>query len=436
MHNCNKTIRTRTTTLIILAALTITGCKDKLFEKRTYMANVPVYMTYDQLRSSVTSEQPQNLVNPGKIYFKDNYLFVNEVNKGIHIIDNSNPSSPQNIAFINIPGNIDITIKENILYVDNYIDLVAIDLSNINDCKVTKRINDVFPYSIPEYDYSYPLAQIDETIGIVVGWKIEKTTEICQDADCGSYYPRWGLKNEAMTFGDMALTSYSSTGLSTRTTGAGGSMARFTIYSNYLYTINESDLLLFDITDPSNPLTSSTINIGWDIETLFPYNDKLFIGSQTGMFIYDLATPSDPSYISQFAHVRSCDPVVVEGNYAYVTLRSGNFCGGFSNQLDVIDISSLSNPLLIKSYQMSNPHGLGIDNNILFVCDGDDGLKVYSASDPSNIDQNMLGHFTDINAFDVIPYNNILIMIGEDGLYQYDYTNNNELTLLSVIPVN
>ena len=118
------------------------------------MANVPVYMTYDQLRSSVTSGQPQNLVNPGKIYFKDNYLFVNEVNKGIHIFNNSNPSSPQNIAFINVPGNIDITIKENILYVDNYIDLVAIDLSNINDCKVTKRINNVFPYSIPEYDYS------------------------------------------------------------------------------------------------------------------------------------------------------------------------------------------------------------------------------------------------------------------------------------------
>ena len=76
MHNYNKKIRTRPITLVFFAALTIAGCKDKLFEKRTYMANVPVYMTYDQLRSSVTSGQPQNLVNPGKIYFKDNISLI------------------------------------------------------------------------------------------------------------------------------------------------------------------------------------------------------------------------------------------------------------------------------------------------------------------------------------------------------------------------
>jgi len=95
-----------TKALFIIGILLVTGCKDRLIEKRTYMANVPIYMTYEQLNVSVASEQPRALVSPGKIYFKDNYLFVNEVSKGIHIFDNSIPASPQKISFINIPGNV------------------------------------------------------------------------------------------------------------------------------------------------------------------------------------------------------------------------------------------------------------------------------------------------------------------------------------------
>ena len=425
-----------TKALFIIGILLVTGCKDRLIEKRTYMANVPIYMTYEQLNVSVASEQPRALVSPGKIYFKDNYLFVNEVSKGIHIFDNSIPAAPQKISFINIPGNVDLAIKGNILYADNYTDLVAIDLNNITNGIVTKRISGVFPYALPAHDPSYPLAKIDESLGVVIGWKIEETTDICKDADCGSSYPNWAWAESTGSMDNIFFAVYTPSALTPRSSGLGGSMARFAVYDDYLYAINSSDLKLFNIANPSDPESSSTIAIGWDIETIFPYNDKLFIGSQTGMFIYDLVNPSDPSFIAQFAHVRSCDPVVVEGDYAYVTLRSGNFCGGFNNQLDVIDISTLSSPQLIKSYPMTEPYGLGVDNGQLFICDGDDGLKVYSVADPYAIDQNLLSHQADINTFDVIPFNDVLMMIGDDGLYQYDYSDISNLVLLSVIPVN
>lgn len=428
-------LKTGTKALFIIGILLVAGCKDRLIEKRTYMANVPIYMTYEELAASVSSEQPRALTSPGKIYFKDQYLFVNEVSKGIHIIDNSDPSAPQNISFINIPGNVDIAIKGNILYADNYTDLVAINLNNITSGTVTNRLSAVFPYSLPAYDQSYPLAEVDESLGVVVGWKIEETTEICKDADCGPNYPYWTWEENTASMDNIFIISAPTT-LSPRSPGVGGSMARFTVYEDYLYTINSSELKLFNIASPAEPESFSTISIGWNIETLYPYNDKLFIGSQTGMFIYDLANPSDPSFIAQFAHVQSCDPVVVEGDYAYVTLRSGNFCGGFTNQLDVIDISTLSSPQLIQSYLMTEPYGLGVDQGKLFVCDGDDGLKVYSVTDPYNIDQNLLSHQTDINAFDAIPIDDVLMMIGDDGLYQYDYSNINNLVLLSVIPVN
>jgi len=212
-------------------------------------------------------------------------------------------------------------------------------------------------------------------------------------------------------------------------------MARFTLYDDYLYVVDNAALNLFDLSNTANPDFSKRVVISWNIETIFPYNQMLFIGSQTGMYVYSLQNPASPEYISEFRHASSCDPVVVEGNYAYVTLRGGNLCGAIESQLDVIDIEYIENPKLIKEYPMQEPYGLGIKNDVLFVCDGDAGLKVYNAEDKMKIDSNMVAHYSDINAFDVIPLQDVLIMIGADGLYQYDYSDLENITLLSHIPI-
>ncbi|MEA3316621.1 MAG: hypothetical protein U9R54_01535, partial [Bacteroidota bacterium] len=72
----------------------------------------------------------------------------------------------------------------------------------------------------------------------------------------------------------------------------------------------------------------------------------------------------------------------------------------------------------------------------LFICDGDDGLKIYDTSDPLNISSNIITSFSDINAFDVIPLNDVLMLIGENGLYQYDYSDLENIQLLSTITIN
>lgn len=153
------------------------------------------------------------------------------------------------------------------------------------------------------------------------------------------------------------------------------------------------------------------------------------------MYIYDISEPSAPEYMSTFAHVRSCDPVVVNEDYAFVTLRSGTVCEGFTNQLDVIDIDNLYNPYLVKSYPMENPHGLGLDGDALFICEGEWGLKIFNASDVNTITNNQIKHYTDMHSYDVIPFNDNLIMIGRDGLYQYDYTSLENIQLLSHLPI-
>jgi hypothetical protein len=411
--------------ILILSAF---ACKDKIED--SYIVNEPQYMSYNELRSSFEVKGGQQIIQPGKLYFKDHLIFVNEYQKGIHIVDNSNPTNPEIIKFIEIPGNVDLAIAENILYADSYIDLLAIDISDLNDIKEVARIDSAFPYMVPYIEEGIH-GEVDVRKGVITGWKKVRKTEEFTNATQWNSYPRW--ENDMIYSGDMALNIAGSSDKSNF--GTGGSMARFTLYDHYLYAVNNYNLKLFDISTPESPEFENEVNIGWNIETIFPYNDKLFIGSQTGMYIYSLANPSSPEYVSQFQHASNCDPVVVEGDYAYVTLRAGNLCGDSESQLDVIDISDINNPSFLKSYPMVEPYGLGIDDSILFVCDGNAGLKIYNASDPLKISDNMLKAYQDINAFDVIPLGNVLLMIGVDGLYLYSYSDPNNITELSFIPI-
>ena len=287
--------------------------------------------------------------------------------------------------------------------------------------------------------------------GVVVDWKAE---EVTREFDC-SFDGRiddgtilWAETSAVDASFDNSINLSQSSGEANFATtnapggntgaGVGGSFARFAINGNHLYLVDSWQMYPFDISNTSNPVSSAApFNIGWNVETIYPYKDNLFIGSQNGMFIYGLDNPDQPNYISEFAHVRSCDPVVVDDNYAYVTLRNGNpTCGGFENQLDIVDISNLSNPFLVKSYEMSNPHGVGIDGNSLFVCDDTEGLKIFDAGNVQDID--LVENYQDIQVTDVIPINylDLLIAIGDQGFLIYDYKDMSDIKLMSEIRVD
>ncbi len=213
--------------------------------------------------------------------------------------------------------------------------------------------------------------------------------------------------------------------------GQAGSLASFAIANNHLYVISGEKINYYSIEDPSNPEIAGSEQVGPGLETLFAANNNLFIGSQTGMHIYDIINPTFPEWLSTYNHVTACDPVVVSGQYAYVTIRDGVDCRFGDNLLDVVDISDLRSPRVVATVPMSNPHGLGVDGNSLFVCEGEFGLKTFDITEPRL--PVLTQHFTDFGSFDVIPNSGNLIVIGQDGLYQYDYQDASSLTLLSKI---
>jgi hypothetical protein len=215
--------------------------------------------------------------------------------------------------------------------------------------------------------------------------------------------------------GDSFFSSSESSSNSSGTS-KGGSTAKFAIKGNTLYIVDSDHLIVFDITNENESLLLQKTNVGNGIETIFPFDNMLFLGTQSGVLIFDISNASSPTYISQYNHIVACDPVVTDGEYAFLTLRTGTNCGRPINELQVLDLSNINNPQWINSVSMVNPKGLALNQNILYVCD--DGVKIFDVSDKYNIQ--LIEHIRDIPANDVIFHNNQLLVTADNGFYQFD----------------
>lgn len=413
---------------LLFGTLLIGSCANEVSETYTYKINEPVFVTADKFRTSVkVSRVPQKIEIQGKMAFYKDFMYISEPEKGIHIIDNRNPSRPAQIGFIAILGNADMAIKDNLLYADSYIDLVWFDISNPAQPMLRGRKEEVFPTSIPMPD-NFELCDYEKAMnrenGIVIGWELKERK--------GPYPMDYYYLAEGM-IGAVRMDNMSATTSGNKSVGLTGSMSRFAIYQNFLYTVLYNQLGIFNIESEKPEKMGENVPLKGSIETIFSYKENLFMGAPTGMFIYSVSNPIKPEFQSFSQHAYGCDPVVVENDIAYVTIHAGNNCGQNVNQLIVLDVSDVKKPAEIAKYEMTKPKGLGIDNGALFVCD--DGLKVFDAANPKDILNNQLRHIESIAGYDLIAYNKLLMMIAEDGIYQYDYTDLKDIKLLSKISI-
>lgn len=383
----------------------------------------PQLMTREVLEQSVTPLPARAMHNTGKIYLWGRYIFINERYEGVHIIDNQDPSHPQALRFLRVPGNVDMAVKDNVLYLDNGPDLVTLDLSNMQAPRVTSRVRNAFR-ELPTPDLGAVagpcMVENRPANTVVVGWQY-----VTIAAPVSSPPLNW---DRFMLFNATPATTASVPG----GTGKSGSLARFAVLGQTLYTVDDRSLRLFDLNNPATPVTGPQVELIGGVETIFPKDHYLFLGTQRGMYIFDVTTPQTPRQVAYYQHVASCDPVVVDDRYAYVTLRNGRSCGGGANQLQVIDLTDLRQPRLARAYPMTGPQGLGVDGHQLFVCDSD-GLKTFDTSQAPLL--TVQQHFS-VKVTDVIPNGGNLLAIGADGLYQYSYsgTTLRQLSLLAITP--
>jgi hypothetical protein len=406
--------------LFALNFLTLfTSCSSDDTSEKVKFA-VPVVKSLATLRSNVSVSGAKQTSSDGKIYVADNYLFYIAKEEGVHIYNNQNPASPVNTAFINLEGVHDIAVKGNYLYADNFVDLLVFDVSNIANITLVKTVenaiqfNPVYPNDALYYDYTVT-PEVDE---IIVGFTVQ-------------------LKNKPegveLIYANDALSGFESA--NANSVGTGGSYARFQINNNALYTIDSYQLNVFNITVPEDTFFDKIVNMEtWfnagEFETLFKQKEFLFVGGTNGMYTINAFDEFNPYFVSGFSHATACDPVVVYGNTAYITVRGGSSCGAIEDQVNVIDVTTIANPTLISTTFVNQPYGLGIKNNILYVCCGSNGLKVFDAANSANL---TLENTYAENVKDVIPLENQLIVVGTNKIIQYSYGPNFTLVPLSEI---
>ena len=398
---------------ICFGLLSLFSCQpEDCVRELEYIEWSPIYMTIEQMRNEIRLDPPKENKNPGKIYVYGTLLLVNEINKGIHLIDNAHPTAPVQLGFISIQGNVDMAMEGQMLYADNYANLLTIDLTNVRQPQLKDIKTELFTLYGKTGDGKY-LVRYDQKL-------VRRTVPCEQD-------PIFWLE------GDFVYTTTSAGSKkvnSPSVAGIGGSFARFTLVDNYLYVINHNQLISFDVSNPAHPLHCASETVSWDIETIFPYKNFLFIGARSGMYIFGLTNPKRPHFISKFVHANGCDPVYVADEIAYITLRNGTACNGFTNQLDIVQVKDPVNPQKLAIHSMVHPHGLAVDGDLLVLCEGTHGFKTIALL--PNAELQNLAFITNHAAYDVILISrDHAIIIGEDGLYQYDLSHPESPRLMS-----
>jgi hypothetical protein len=366
----------------LVCAFALSGClEDDCQEEILYTAYTPIVAEAANWRAAsfALGEPSEDVCDPSGFYVYGDILFVVDRSTGLHIIDNRDNAAPRPLAFMSVPGGEGIAARNNMLYLSQYGDLLTFDISNPGEPRFLTRTEEVFPYS------HFADGQPGD---VIIGYAESQES---YSLDCNAPYYGHGYWfdgsrvlvnsiNAEFALGVVPTVTGGVAGApQPETVGQGGSLARFTISKQTLYVVDERSLRTFSLEKPAEPEFVNTAHIGWGIETIFPSGDNLYIGAETGMHIFGIGQdPNSPEFLSTFQHVRSCDPVVVSGDLAYVTLWGGSNCGDQGDRLMVVDVSDPRRPTLVQDLPQSNSHGLGLTDDHLYLCSGPEGMNVFA----------------------------------------------------------
>jgi len=398
----------------IVIVFAFSSCSlDQCDQTITYTKMTALYGNLEELRIDDIVRPSKAIQRPGKIYVSEDLLIIGDSGSGIHIIDNSVPANPQPLHFLEVPGSTQLYVDGRYIYTNAYYDMLKIDISDLNAINIVKRMEEAF--DVRYFNFS------DESL---IGFNTEIVTEEigCDDNvwDGGTFF----FDFEGTLLDNSAIpTSFISNGSTI------GTANRMAISGNDLFVINSSALFSFDITDDelrTHEAYGRDNQIGWSMETIYSKDDLLFIGSQNGMEIYR-KTANSIEPVGGYFHATGCDPVLpTDAGIAYITLRSGDECPGDVNTLNVVNINNLNNPFLIQEIQMVQPFGMALINDLLYVGEGNNGLRVFDATNRDMLSE--VSYMPSISAYDIIEHPtipNVILLASETGLVQYDIVGDN-----------
>lgn len=162
--------------LLVGLILIFTGCTDPGpgFPEGEVLGYQPVYAVDSDFEIELLPRQAA--VNTGKIFRRGNLLLLSEVNEGIHIIDNTDPTAPVNLGFLKVKGSSDMWAEGELLYVNQFSDIVTVDFSDLENVREISREPNAFSAFLVDQQIP-PLAGFyfvcpDSTRGRIVDWQL------------------------------------------------------------------------------------------------------------------------------------------------------------------------------------------------------------------------------------------------------------------------
>lgn len=404
--------------ILAIVAIAFTSCTEDLGKTTVeYEKAEAIYGDLSELRATPLVSPATAIVDPGKVYVSQDLLLIGEEGKGIHVFDNVNPEAPQELYFINIPENKEFYVVNNKIYAESLYDVVKIDISDKQAPVLESRVENAFaePYKNDrgESIIGFTYTKVTETLD-----KSSNIFNLLNDDDPIFFDFQQQLIPRSSVPASFAGSSGSSI----------GTVNRIAHTKDHLYVISNSNIYTFRDGDSFEKVSEN--QIGWNMETIYPQEESLFIGTRNSMEILSIENADNPSWVSNFAHATSCDPVLPAGNTAYVTLRSGTECDGNIDALTVIDIQDLTIPTSKQDIEMESPYGMTIINGQLYVGEGENGLKVFNILADDTLE--LVDHDKSIQAYDVIPHptkSDIILVASPNGFGQYQITSTSKKLL-------
>jgi len=218
-------------------------------------------------------------------------------------------------------------------------------------------------------------------------------------------------------------------------TGKSGSISRFAIKDHLMYAIDVNYLRVFDITDGDHPVLVQSTEVDYGLETIFIYENYIYLGAVDGVYVLDINNPTSPHQLQKLEHHISCDPVVVQNNFAYSTQRvSATGCGDhwLESALAVYDVTNPNEAELKKEIIMDEPFGLAVEGNWLYVCDN--GIVVFDITDPSDPIRKELVPVT--NPHDIILNYPYMLVATSTSFELYNYADPLNIHFISTLVLN
>lgn len=331
---------------------------------------------------------PDSLLYPVSMTLAGDRLLVSDSYTGLHVYDVSNLTAPTKVIRIPLHYNQSSAVKDDIIYTNSIDQLQAIRVTGSTYQVVAK-----------------------------IGSEYRPIDDMPMDRTPGGYGCACNNSIDAVP---------------TSSPSGSSSFATFAMVDDYLYRVMDGTMHVYDVTTAAKPKELSTVRIGWDVQTLQPSQTMLFLGGFRGMYIYDRSDPKHPKAIGQIQHTTACDPVVVNGSVAFITLRQTG-CGGAADELMCVSIKDPRTPRILGEKPLATPYGLAVQNQQLYVSHGEGGYSLMDVSQPT--EPSVQATWVGSPARDFIWSGNTLFVLGDHNVSIYDVSDPLTPRLLSkVVP--